>query len=74
MLEINSQPERFDLRNEYIREAKRWKCRFAINSDAHSVADLSFMDFGVKWARRGWAEAAEVVNTLPLKKLKNILK
>lgn len=74
VLEINSNYLRFDLQDPYIREAKRWKCRFAINSDAHSVQGLWMMELGVKWARRGWAEAEEVVNTLPLARLKKILK
>lgn len=74
VLEINSHYLRFDLQDPYIREAKRWKCRFAVNSDAHSVQGLWMMELGVQWARRGWAEAGEVVNTLSLEKLKRILK
>lgn len=74
VLEINSQYLRFDLQDEQIREAKRWKCTFAINSDAHSVKSLWMMELGVRWARRGWAEAKDVVNTLPLEKLKKALK
>lgn len=74
ILEINSQYMRFDLQDQYIREAKRWNCLFALNSDAHSVKGLWMMELGVKWARRGWVEAQEIVNTLPLGKLKKILK
>jgi DNA polymerase (family 10) len=74
VLEINSHYLRFDLQDPYIREAKRWKCRFSINSDAHSVPGLWMMELGVKWARRGWAEVKEVVNALPLEKLKKALK
>lgn len=74
VLEINSQYLRFDLQDQYIREAKRWKCKFALDSDAHSTKGLGMMELGVRWARRGWAEAKEVVNTLPLQKLLKALK
>lgn len=74
VLEINSQYLRFDLQDQYIREAKRWKCKFAINSDAHSVQGLWMMELGVKWARRGWAEKEEVVNAMGVEKLRKILK
>ncbi|MBI2638771.1 DNA polymerase/3'-5' exonuclease PolX [Candidatus Peregrinibacteria bacterium] len=74
IFEINSQPLRFDLQDQYIREAKRWKCKFSINSDAHSTQGLWVMELGVHWAKRGWVEAKEVVNTLPLGNLKKILK
>lgn len=74
VLEINSQYLRFDLQDQYIREAKRWKCNFALDSDAHSTKGLGMMELGVRWARRGWAEAKEVVNTLPLQKLLKALK
>lgn len=74
IIEINSQYLRFDLQDSCIREAKRWQCKFSINSDAHSVKGLWAMELGVKWARRGWAEKKEVVNTLPLAQLKKALK
>lgn len=73
-LEINAQYLRLDLQDIYIREAKRWKCHFSIDSDAHSTQGLWLMDLGVRWARRGWAEKNDVINTRSLKELKNILK
>lgn len=74
ILEINSHYLRLDLQDVQIREARRWKCTFAINSDAHSVKGLWMMELGVRWARRGWAEPRDVINTLPFEKLKKILK
>ncbi|MFA6521768.1 MAG: DNA polymerase/3'-5' exonuclease PolX [Candidatus Gracilibacteria bacterium] len=74
VFEINSQYLRLDLQDIYIREAKRWKCKFSIDTDAHSAAGLGLMELGVKWARRGWAEEEDIVNTLPLAKLKKALK
>lgn len=74
VLEINAQPERLDLQSQYLREAKRWKCRFSIDSDAHTTKGLELMDVGVRWARRGWVEKADLVNTLSLKELKKALR
>ncbi len=74
ILEINSQPLRFDLQDQYIREAKRWKCKFAINSDAHSIQGLRVMELGVRWAKRGWVEKKDVINTLRYEQLKKMLK
>ena len=45
----------------------------AISTDAHAVAELGFMRWGVDQARRGWASKADVVNTLPLAKLRKRL-
>jgi len=64
ILEVNSIPDRLDLDDAHVREAIRAGVRIAINSDAHSVAGLDSLRYGVATARRGWAEAAHVVNTL----------
>jgi DNA polymerase (family 10) len=37
-----------------------------INSDAHAIGELDWMEYGVMNARRGWATAASVENTKPL--------
>ncbi len=61
--EINSSPERLDLPPHLIRSAKRQGCQFTISTDAHRPAHLHNIDLGVVTARRGWLEAADVVNT-----------
>ncbi|MEK7524314.1 MAG: DNA polymerase/3'-5' exonuclease PolX [Patescibacteria group bacterium] len=73
VLEINANYERLDLQDQYIREAKRHKCLFSIDSDAHSANALWMMSLGIGWARRGWVLKDEVINTYSLKKLSNIL-
>jgi DNA polymerase (family 10) len=47
--------------------------RFAIDSDAHSVADLGNMPYGVGTAQRGWLTPDHVINTWPLGKLRAFL-
>ncbi len=63
LFEINASPERLDLPSHLVRAAKRLGCRFTISTDAHRPAHLLNMRFGVITARRGWLEAADVLNT-----------
>lgn len=74
VLEINSFPERLDLKDEHVRLAKKAGCRFSIDSDAHSMKHFEFLRFGVGQARRGWLERKDVVNALPLDKMMKELK
>jgi len=48
--------------------------KLAISTDAHAAAQLGYMRFGVDQARRGWLEAADVINTRPLQQLKRLVK
>jgi DNA polymerase (family 10) len=66
LFEINASPERLDLPSHLVRAAKRKGCRFTISTDAHRPAHLRSMPFGVITARRGWLEAADVLNTRPV--------
>jgi len=68
-LEINASPERLDLGPELLRAAKSRGARFAISTDAHHPSHLSNMRYGVLTARRGWLEAASVLNSQPLESL-----
>ena len=70
--EINSQPDRLDLKEIYIKKAVENKVKLVINSDAHSAENLWLIEFGVMQARRGWAEKKNVLNTLPMRKLSKI--
>ena len=73
ILEINSSPARLDLKDEYIKMALSYGCKFAINSDAHSNTHYRFLEFGIAQARRGWAEAKDIINTYPLEKMLALL-
>ena len=74
ILEINAQPRRLDLKDAHIHKAKEAGVKMVINSDAHSVEHLEFLRYGIAQARRGWAEAKDVVNTLPLEKCLKLFK
>jgi DNA polymerase (family 10) len=66
-LEINASPERLDLYDTLLRAAKSRGARFVVATDAHHPKHLLNMRYGVTMARRGWLEASDVMNTLPLK-------
>ncbi len=67
-LEIDSFPTRLDLKDIHIKEAVKRNVKLVISSDAHHTSHQDFMIFGVWQARRGWAEAKNIINTLPLQK------
>ena len=67
-LEVNAFPERLDLKDVYIREAVGAGVKLVISSDAHNKNHFPVLRFGIGQARRGWAQAADVINTLPLEK------
>lgn len=69
ILEINSWPERLDLNDENILQAKKAGVRMVINTDAHHVEQLHTIRFGIATARRGWAEKEEIVNTWSVDRL-----
>ncbi len=65
-LEVNGLPLRLDLSGEHVRDALAAGVRVVCSTDAHSVRGLDNMRFAVATARRGWATAADVLNTQPL--------
>jgi len=69
ILEINSSPNRLDLKDINIRKAKKIGVKMIINTDAHRIEQLELIEFGIAQARRGWAEKKDIINTQPLNKL-----
>ena len=74
ILEIDSIPDRLDLKDEYIRKCSEMGVKMCIDSDAHSVNQLNFLELGIAQARRGWAKKSDIVNTLPLEQFLQTLK
>jgi DNA polymerase (family X) len=69
-LEVNGLPDRLDLRDVYVRQAIEAGVKLVCSTDAHSIRGLSNMELSVATARRGWATAADVLNTRPLDELR----
>lgn len=75
ILEVDAQPERLDLPDALVRTAIEAGARIAIDSDAHTLDELRYLEtFGLGVARRAWAGPNDVVNTLPADRLLASLK
>ncbi len=68
-LEINASPSRLDLNDLHARRAKELGIPIAISTDAHAIAQLDYMRFGVSVARRAWLRPEDVLNTLSARQL-----
>ncbi|MGH3263897.1 MAG: DNA polymerase/3'-5' exonuclease PolX, partial [Trebonia sp.] len=73
-LEINASPDRMDLPPQHIAAARDAGVKFAIDSDAHSLADLANPRYGVAPARFGGLTAGDVINAWPLGRLEEFLR
>jgi DNA polymerase (family 10) len=74
LLELNANPLRLDLNDVHCAAAKRLGIPIVINTDAHSVDQLNQMRYGVVQGRRGGLTKEDVANTLPLAKLKKLIR
>ncbi len=68
-VEVNGLANRLDLRDAHVRAAIEAGVPVVCSTDAHSVRGLGNMQLAIATARRGWATAADVVNTRPLSEL-----
>lgn len=68
-IEINSSPQRLDLKDLHARRAAELGVPIAVNTDTHYLENLDNMALGIATARRAWITAPQIINTLPLKKL-----
>ncbi|MFW6350855.1 MAG: PHP domain-containing protein, partial [Bacteroidota bacterium] len=73
-LEINSNPDRIDLNDKYIRKAQKAGVKLAISTDAHAISNLDYIKYGVAQARRGWLGKKDIINTRSWRELKKLLK
>ena len=73
MLEIDGQPKRLDLDENWAKRAMEEGVPLVIDSDAHSSGELENLGYGVLVGRRGWLEAKNVANTRGLKPLERLL-
>jgi DNA polymerase (family 10) len=73
-LEINSQPNRLDLRDTHARMAGEAGVKIAVNTDAHQLSALEHMDMGVAQARRAWLTREQVLNTYSWSQIQKLKK
>jgi DNA polymerase (family X) len=68
-LEINSQPDRLDMRDVHARLAGEAGVQIPVTTDAHSARALGYAELGVAQARRAWLRKEQVLNTRPWREI-----
>jgi DNA polymerase (family 10) len=68
-LEVNAHPARLDLPSVHIKAARDAGVKFAIDTDSHSLRDLTYLQYGIATAQRGWLTPDDVITTWPLDRL-----
>jgi len=72
-IELNANPLRLDMDWRLWPYAKSKGVKCVINCDGHRVEHAGFLRLGVGIARKGWLTKEDVVNTLPLERLRKEL-
>ena len=72
-LEVNANPHRLDLWGSAVQAAVEADATVAVNTDAHAATEFANVEYGVHTARRGWAEAADVLNTRAVEGVREFL-
>ncbi len=65
-IEINADPHRLDLDWRLLRQARDAGLRISIGADAHNVAGIRNVAFGVGVARKGWLTRDDLLNARPV--------
>ena len=64
-MELNAYPDRLDLCDRHLRQAKQAGVKIVINTDSHHTSHMEKIRYGVLQARRAWLTSGDVLNTLP---------
>jgi DNA polymerase (family X) len=73
-LEINSQPDRLDMRDAHARLAGEAGVKIPVTTDAHSVGALGYAELGVAQARRAWLTKEQILNTRTWREIEKLKK
>ncbi len=73
-LELNANPHRLDLSAEHLKLAQEAGVKIMINTDAHAIEHLEFMETGASAGRKGWLRPETIVNTWSTEKLLSFLR
>ena len=73
VIEINAHPQRFDLDWRQCKYAKELGVKLSINPDAHRTEGIADMKYGLGIARKGWLEAADLLNCLTIEQINKII-
>ncbi len=73
-MELNSYPDRLDLNDVHLRQAKLRGVKIVINTDSHHTSHLDKIRYGILQARRAWLTKDDVLNTLPAERFAKAMK
>lgn len=73
-MELNSYPDRLDLNDVHLRQARQRGVKIVINTDSHHTSHLEKLRYGILQARRAWLGKSDVLNTLPAEKFAKAMK
>jgi len=73
-MELNSYPDRLDLNDVHLRQAKQQGVKIVINTDSHHTSHMEKIRYGILQARRAWLTKDDVLNTLPAQKFAKAMK
>jgi DNA polymerase (family 10) len=73
-MELNSYPDRLDLNDVHLRQAKQQGVKIVINTDSHHTSHMEKIRYGVLQARRAWLTKDDVLNSLPAPKFAKAMK
>jgi len=73
-MELNSYPDRLDLNDVNLRQAKQHGVKIVINTDSHHTSHMEKIRYGILQARRAWLTKDDVLNTLPVPKFAKAMK
>src|SRR5579863_4809922 len=73
-MELNAYPDRLDLNDANLRQAKQHGVKIVINTDSHHISHMEKIRYGILQARRAWLTKEDVLNTLPAEKFAKAMK
>jgi DNA polymerase (family 10) len=73
-MELNAYPDRLDLNDVHLRQAKQQGVKIVINTDSHHTSHMEKIRYGILQARRAWLTKDDVLNTLPAQKFAKAMK
>jgi DNA polymerase (family 10) len=73
-MELNSYPDRLDLNDVHLRQAKQQGVKTVINTDSHHTSHMEKIRYGILQGRRAWLTKDDVLNTLPAQKFAKAMK
>lgn len=73
-VEANAHPHRLDFKDTHLIRARELGVKVVISTDAHRVAELDYLHYGVEQARRAWLEPRHVLNAQPWARVRAALR